>query len=127
MTLKRRILTIKKTKKDNGEPITKPGIEKARKRCVKSVCIRSDPGPHFLSFGVSHRIQFECGKMRTRITPNTDNFQAVKAIQILDSLFSQLGEAMLNFLKDINYGDDKEELLTQILYHSIVLIFLQLN
>ena len=28
-------------------------------------------------YGVSPRIQSECGKMRTRITPNTDTFQAV--------------------------------------------------
>ena len=39
--------------------------------------------PYFPAFGlnteryVSLRIQSECGKMRTRITPNTDTFQAV--------------------------------------------------
>ena len=52
--------------------------------CVKSVRIRSYPGPHFPAPGlnteryeVSLRIQFECGKMRTKITPNTDTFYAV--------------------------------------------------
>ena len=41
-------------------------------------------GPHFPAFGlnmerysVSLRIQSECGKMRTRITPNTDTFHAL--------------------------------------------------
>ena len=52
--------------------------------CVKSVPIGSYSGLHFASFGlntesylVSLRIQSECGKMRTRITPNTNNFYAV--------------------------------------------------
>ena len=48
--------------------------------CVKSVRIRSYSGPYFPAFGlntedtVSLRIQSECGKIRTRITPNTDTF-----------------------------------------------------
>ena len=48
-------------------------------QCVKSVGIRSYSGPGFPAFGlntkkygVSLRIQPECGKIRTRITPNTD-------------------------------------------------------
>ena len=52
--------------------------------CVESVRIRSYSGPHFPAFGmnterngVSLRIQSECGKMMTRITPNTDTFHAV--------------------------------------------------
>ena len=51
---------------------------------VKSVRIRSYAGPHFPAFGlnterysVSLRIQSECGKMRPRITPNTDTFHTV--------------------------------------------------
>ena len=43
--------------------------------CVKSVRIRSYSGPHFPVFGLN--IQSECGKMQTRITPNTDTFSAV--------------------------------------------------
>ena len=39
--------------------------------CVKGVRIRSYSGPR------SVRIQSECGKMRTRITPNTNTFYAV--------------------------------------------------
>ena len=57
------------------------------KHCVKSVRIKSYSGPHFLAFGlntkrytVSLRIQFQCGKIRTRITPNTDTFYAVKVM-----------------------------------------------
>ena len=49
--------------------------------CVKSVRIRSYSGLHFPAFelnmerySVSLRIQSECGKIRTRATPNTDTF-----------------------------------------------------
>ena len=51
--------------------------------CVKSVRIRSYSGQYFPTFGlkrelygVSLRIQSKCGKIRTRITPNTDAFRA---------------------------------------------------
>ena len=54
-----------------------------QKHCVKSVRIRSYSGPHFSAFelnteryGVSLRIQSQCWKMPTRITPNTDTFYA---------------------------------------------------
>ena len=51
-------------------------------QCVKSVHIWSYSGPHFHALGLmqysaSLRIQSECGKMRTRITPNTETFYAV--------------------------------------------------
>ena len=56
---------------------------------MKSVRIRSYSGPYFWAFGlnterygVSLRIQFECGKMRTRITPNTDTFYGVDLPQV---------------------------------------------
>ena len=52
--------------------------------CVKIVRIRSYFGQHLHAFGlntkrygVSLRIQFKCGKMRTRITLNTDTFYSV--------------------------------------------------
>ena len=52
--------------------------------CVKSVRIRSYSGPYFPAFGlnteryeVSLRIQSERGKIRIRITPNTNTFCAV--------------------------------------------------
>ena len=52
--------------------------------CVKSFRIRNYSGPHFPAFGlntgrysVPFRIHSECGKMRIRITPNTDTFYAV--------------------------------------------------
>ena len=56
---------------------------------VKSVRIRSYSGPYFPTFGlnterygVSLRIQSEWGKIRTRITPNTDTFYAVVELHI---------------------------------------------
>ena len=52
--------------------------------CVKSVHIQSYSGPYFPAFRLnaeryraSLRIQSECGKIRTRITHNTDTFPAV--------------------------------------------------
>ena len=52
--------------------------------CVKSIRIRSYSGQQFPAFrlnmerySISLRIQSECGKMRIRITPNTDTFYAV--------------------------------------------------
>ena len=67
-------------------------VENARKfakfsqiyHCVKSVRIRSYSGPYFPALGlnaeryeVSLRIQSECRKIQTRITPNTDTFHTV--------------------------------------------------
>ena len=58
--------------------------------CVKTVRIRSCSGPYFPasglnteSYGVSVRIQSECEKIRTRITPNTGTFHAVRVINKL--------------------------------------------
>ena len=52
---------------------------------VKSVRIRSYSDPYFPAFGMntqiyeeSLRIQYESGKVQTRITPNTDTFHAVQ-------------------------------------------------
>ena len=52
--------------------------------CMKSVCIRSFCGLYFPAFvlntekySVSLNIQPECGKIRTRKTPNTGTFHAV--------------------------------------------------
>ena len=57
----------------------------SNKHFVKSARIKSYSGPHFPAFGVnterysvSLRIQSECREMRTKITPNTDTFYAVK-------------------------------------------------
>ena len=54
---------------------------------MKSVRIQSYSGPHFHAFGLntgrdflSLRIQSECGKMRTRITPNTDTSYVVRCL-----------------------------------------------
>ena len=63
---------------------------------MKSVRIRSYSGPHFPAFelnteryGVSLRIQSECGKIRTRITPNTDSFNLVGYIFVFLSELSE--------------------------------------
>ena len=55
---------------------------------MKSVRIRNYSGPHFPIFGlnkeryfVSHRIQSECGKIRTRKSPNTDTCYALCIIK----------------------------------------------
>ena len=45
---------------------------------VRSAYIRSYSGPYFPAFQLN-RIQSECGKIPTRITPNTDTFYAVYA------------------------------------------------
>ena len=52
--------------------------------CMKSARIQSYSGPYFPAFGlnterysVSLRIQSECGKIRTRTTPNTATFYTV--------------------------------------------------
>ena len=59
-------------------------IESRHTHCVKRVRIRSSSGPYFPALGlnterysVSLRIQPECGKIRTRRTPNMDTFHAV--------------------------------------------------
>ena len=60
------------------------------KYCVRSIHIRSSSGPYFSAFRVNTeknsvplRIQSECEKIRTRKTPNTDTFHAVKCFYIL--------------------------------------------
>ena len=62
-------------------PVTKVVTET---HCVKIVNIWSFSGLYFPAFGLNAkryglflRIESECGKMRTRITPNTKNFHAV--------------------------------------------------
>ena len=48
-----------------------------RKKCPYSELFWSAFSRLRTEYGVSLRIQSECGKMRTRITPNTDTFHAV--------------------------------------------------
>ena len=62
---------------------------------VKSVCVRSHSGPHFSAFRLNMErysvplcIQSKCGKMRTRVTPNTDTFDAVLCIEIFSNFFT---------------------------------------
>ena len=63
-------------------------------QCVKSVGIRSFSGPYFPAFGLQTkiytenlRIQSQCGKIRTRKTPNMDTFYPVfNAFQFLQHI-----------------------------------------
>ena len=51
--------------------------------CVKIVRIWSYSGPYFPAFRLNTvRAQLKCGKMRSRITPNTNTFYVVIAKQI---------------------------------------------
>ena len=78
---------------------------------MKSDRIRSYSGPHFPVFGlnmerygVSLRIQSECEKMWTRITPNTDTFHAVECSWFK---FNNLGLALgmsLTFYTSLEKG-----------------------
>ena len=45
---------------------------------MKSARIWSYSGPYFPEFRLNMSIQSECGKIRTRTTPNTDTFYAVR-------------------------------------------------
>ena len=47
-------------------------MKRLQQHCLKSVRIWSFPGPFFPAFGII--IQNECGKIRTRKSPNTDTF-----------------------------------------------------
>ena len=56
---------------------------------VKSVSIRSFSGPYFPAFGLNSerytitlRIQSECGKTRTRKTPDMGTFHAINGIKV---------------------------------------------
>ena len=76
---------------------------------MKSVRIRSYSGPHFLVFGlnverysVSLRIQSECGKMQTRITPNTDTFYVVQIILIMANILVIGSERVKELLISLN-------------------------
>ena len=57
--------------------------------CVKSAHIRSFSGPYFPAFelnteryGISLHIQYKCGKIRTRKTPNTHTFYTVLFLKV---------------------------------------------
>ena len=70
---------------------------------VKGVRIHSYSGAYFLALGpntyiysISLRIQLECGKMRTRITPNTDTFYAVFT-PLVFSIYGSLGKECHKF------------------------------
>ena len=71
---------------------------------VKSVRIRSHSGPHFPLFRLnteryflSVRIQFECEKMRTIKTLNTDTFYAVVAKSVNPEISKSVNKALLKW------------------------------
>ena len=51
-------------------------------------------------FGVSLRVQSECGKMRTRITPNTDTSYAVRIFDFFKITLDFLSR--FNFINKLN-------------------------
>ena len=72
--------------------------------CVKSARIWSFSGPHFPAFGQNTerygeylRIQYNCGKIRTRKTPNTGTFYAAIACR-LKTYFLNFSHCQLTFL-----------------------------
>ena len=80
------------------------GLLQSLTHCVKSVRIRSYSGPHYPTFRlnteryeVSLRINSECGKIRTRITPNTDTFCAVYYI-VLNIFQGEARESQAGFM-----------------------------
>ena len=75
--------------------------------CMKSVSIQSFSDPYFPTFGlntegysVSVRIQSECGKIRTKKTPNTDTFHAVLLHKVEKKWFK--GSSLCEFWTHLN-------------------------
>ena len=73
-------------------------------RCMKSVLIRSYCGPYFPAFGlnmkrysVSLRIQSECGKIWTRITPNTVTFTRWMTSLVISAIHAVVTMTTLSF------------------------------
>ena len=80
--------------------------------CGKSVRIWSFFDSYFPAFGLNAkrcfiplRIQWDCGKIRTRRTPNTDTFHTVFIINVHPCYFEKLGlikEILVKFIKSLN-------------------------
>ena len=68
-------------------------ILKQCNKLLKYYADNKETSPTFtlsIIYGVSLLIQSECGKIRTRITPNTDTFHAVKVFISNFNVFSRL-------------------------------------
>ena len=70
-------------------------IRHSKDHCLKKVHIRNFSGPYFPAFGlntgrygVSLRIQSECGKIRTRKTPSTNTFYAVGVMDMVTTCWT---------------------------------------
>ena len=79
-------------------------VNDVQRHCVKSVRIRSYFGPYFPAFGlntekygVSLHIQFECGKICTRITPTTDAFHVVRSPSSIFKSVTIIDESYIAF------------------------------
>ena len=69
------ILYLVKTSETLRLPFFSEGVDMVmRKKCPYSELFWSAFSRIWTRYGVSLRIQSECGKMQTRITPNTDTF-----------------------------------------------------
>ena len=100
------------------------------RHCVKSVLIRSFLGRYFPAFGpnterysVSLFIWFGCGKMRTRKTPNTDTFHAVRFRDIFRTLWNIYGEAILQKKNTYTINTTNQNYLNLKLYIKCIFIF----
>ena len=88
---------------------------------VESVRIRSYSGPHFPAFGLNTEIyQSKCGKMRIRITPNTDTFHAVTVIALVQNYISWNRKMMSVSWKSVVFENEAEQLCVIIMSKGIM-------
>ena len=94
----------------NAFPKEPQGFEFDTRHCVKSVDIRSYSCPYFPTFGlnrescsVSLRIQSQCGKIRIRITPNTDTFYAVYTFILTKAFLIIIQVYVRNKLQSVHF------------------------
>ena len=94
--------------------------------CVKSVRIWSFSGTYSPAFGLNKKrcflslcIQSECGKIRTRKTPNTDTFHAVSVF----SVFVKLLVSDLRFLYQYTFSRMLTMEFSQIFRVDLVSVF----
>ena len=68
--------------------------------CGKSVRIRRCSGPYFPAFGLNTE-RSECGKILTRITPNTNTFYVVISLKESDIRWKELLNLVENDLNKL--------------------------
>ena len=89
--------------------------------------IRSFSGPYFPTFGlntkrygVSLHIQYECGKLRTRKTPNADTFCVVRKVTMENQFWRTSILQNLEFVKFILVSDAQRILFVQLISRHTV-------